>query len=395
MRFTPMNLVAVVAWVCLGSALHLHGQDSQPADKSSTATQAATAGQAASPADAKAARAEFDRVFGEWREMLAQLAELQGRYQKAADSEKAGIEKEYNAIAAGGEKLSELLKKATEAAYAADPTQKDVAQLLSRMAAMAFREDRYEEAKRLARLGLAHQPADQQFAGIAANAAFNLNHFAEVEPIVKQAAGSGSPPEGVQELLANAREYVALWQQEQKVRAAEAKADDLPRVKLQTSKGDIVLELFENQAPNTVANFISLVEKGFYDGVLFHRVIAGFMAQGGDPTGTGGGGPGYRIRDEVDRSDARMHFRGSLSMAKTAAPDTGGSQFFLTFKPTPHLNGLHTVFGRVIEGFDVLAKLNRVEPPETGGPPANADKIVKATVIRKRDHEYKPETLPE
>jgi peptidylprolyl isomerase/peptidyl-prolyl cis-trans isomerase B (cyclophilin B) len=154
------------------------------------------------------------------------------------------------------------------------------------------------------------------------------------------------------------------------------------------------VELFEDQAPNTVASFISLVEKGFYDGILFHRVIAGFMAQGGDPTGTGGGGPGYRFKDELNTPEARMHFRGSLSMANSG-PDTNGSQFFLTFRPTPHLNGRHTVFGRVIEGMDVLANLNRVQPPKTGGPPENADKIVKATVVRKRDHEYKPETLPE
>jgi cyclophilin family peptidyl-prolyl cis-trans isomerase len=326
--------------------------------------------------------------------MLAQLAELQEKYQKAAENEKAAIEKEYGTIAAKGETLSERLKKATEAAYAADPTHQEVSQLLSRMAAIAFRSDQYEEAERLARLGLEHKPTDQQFAGIAANTAFNLHKFLDVEPIVKNAIGKGALPKEIQQLLADARQYVSLWAQEQKVRAAEAKADDLPRVKLQTTKGDIVVELFENQAPNTVANFISLVEKRFYDGVPFHRVIAGFMAQGGDPTGTGTGGPGYRFKDELQNPDTRMHFRGSLSMANSG-PDTNGSQFFLTFRPTPHLNGRHTVFGRVIEGFDVLARLNRVEPSEAGGPPPNADKIVKATVVRKRDHEYKPETLPE
>ncbi|MBI1369471.1 MAG: peptidylprolyl isomerase [Planctomycetes bacterium] len=156
-----------------------------------------------------------------------------------------------------------------------------------------------------------------------------------------------------------------------------------------TSKGDIVLELFENEAPNSVANFISLVEKGFYDGVPFHRVLAGFMAQGGDPTGTGAGGPGYAIKCECYAPNARMHFRGSLSMAH-AGRDTGGSQFFLTFVPTGHLNGKHTVFGRVIEGMDVLSKLNRISPGEGGEP----DKMVKVTVIRKRDHAYKPVTIP-
>jgi cyclophilin family peptidyl-prolyl cis-trans isomerase len=169
----------------------------------------------------------------------------------------------------------------------------------------------------------------------------------------------------------------------------------LPRVKLTTSKGDIVIELFENEAPNTVANFISLVEKGFYDGTPFHRVIAGFMAQGGDPTGTGTGGPGYTIACEVDAPDARQHFRGTLSMAH-AGPDTGGSQFFLTFRPTDHLDGKHTVFGRVIEGFNVLPLLIRTQDDQGRPVPGVIpDKITKAEVVRKRSHPYEPDKLPD
>ncbi|MBW3600539.1 MAG: peptidylprolyl isomerase [Planctomycetes bacterium] len=154
---------------------------------------------------------------------------------------------------------------------------------------------------------------------------------------------------------------------------------------METNKGKLVIELFEDQAPNTVANFITLVESGFYDGLAFHRVIPHFMAQGGDPDGDGTGGPGYEIPCECYEEDARMHFRGSLSMAH-AGRDTGGSQFFLTFIPTPHLNGRHTVFGRVIEGLEVLDELQRRDPNDTAAPAP--DKIVDAEVIRKRDHEY-------
>ena len=128
----------------------------------------------------------------------------------------------------------------------------------------------------------------------------------------------------------------------------------MPKVKLDTNKGDIVIALFENEAPIATANFLDLVEKKFYDGLTFHRVLPGFMAQGGDPKGDGSGGPGYTIPDECRQENHRTHFRGSLSMAKTPEPDTGGSQFFLTFVPTSHLDGKHTVFGRVIEGMDVL-----------------------------------------
>jgi len=156
-----------------------------------------------------------------------------------------------------------------------------------------------------------------------------------------------------------------------------------------------VVELFEDDAPNTVANFISLVEKGFYDGTPFHRVIGGFMAQGGDPTGSGSGGPGHVIDCECELPTARKHFLGSLSMAH-AGKNTGGSQFFLTFRPTEHLDGKHTVFGRVIEGFEVLPKLTRTQGAD--GQPLSGiqpDTIVKATVLRKRDHAYEPKTSPD
>lgn len=172
------------------------------------------------------------------------------------------------------------------------------------------------------------------------------------------------------------------------IRAEEAKKDDLPRVKLKTDQGDIVLELFENEAPNTVANFISLVEQGFYNDLNFHRVIEGFMAQGGCPKGDGSGGPGYTIPCEAYTVDYRLHFKNSLSMAN-AGKDTGGSQFFITFAATPQLDIKHTVFGRVVQGQDVLPKIARTQKRDqsiiTGAVPT---KITSAEVIRKRDHEY-------
>ncbi len=179
--------------------------------------------------------------------------------------------------------------------------------------------------------------------------------------------------------------------EELQLRQAEAKADDLPRVRLKTSKGDIVVELFENQAPNTVANFIHLVEQGFYNGTKFHRVMEDFMAQGGDPAGDGTGGPGYNIECECYTPDARRHFTGSLSMAH-AGRDTGGSQFFLTFRRTKGLDGKHTVFGRIIEGMDVLNRLTRTYDPMTNQPfpGVEPDVLESAEVIRKRDHEYVP-----
>ena len=162
-------------------------------------------------------------------------------------------------------------------------------------------------------------------------------------------------------------------------------------MKLNTTRGEIIVELFENEAPQATANFITLVKQGFYTGVPFHRVLPGFMAQGGDPTGTGGGGPGYSIPCECHGPNHRKHFRGTLSMAH-AGRDTGGSQFFLTFVPTAHLDGRHTVFGRVIEGMDVAASLRRRDPADAR---TKADEIVSAEVLRDRGHTYQFQKLPE
>ena len=124
------------------------------------------------------------------------------------------------------------------------------------------------------------------------------------------------------------------------------------RAAIETHKGTIELELYPQHAPITVNNFVFLAQEGFYDGVSFHRVIANFMIQGGDPTGTGRGGPGYRFEDEV-RDNPLTHETGVISMAN-AGPNTNGSQFFITHSPQPHLNGRHTVFGKVTSGQDVV-----------------------------------------
>ena len=126
---------------------------------------------------------------------------------------------------------------------------------------------------------------------------------------------------------------------------------------IETEKGDIKIQLFENKAPITTKNFIDLSEKGFYDGLTFHRVIRGFMIQGGDPNGDGTGGPGYKIPDEF-HPDLKHDSEGILSMAN-AGPNTGGSQFFITEAPQPHLDGKHSVFGKVIEGMEVVTSIEQ------------------------------------
>ncbi len=135
---------------------------------------------------------------------------------------------------------------------------------------------------------------------------------------------------------------------------------------ISTDLGDIVIELFADKAPNTVNNFVFLAREGYYDGVTFHRVIPDFMAQGGDPTGSGSGGPGYKFADEFHPA-LKHDGPGILSMAN-AGPGTNGSQFFITHRETPHLDGRHTVFGRVIDGMDVVLAIPARDPSRASEP---------------------------
>jgi cyclophilin family peptidyl-prolyl cis-trans isomerase len=137
------------------------------------------------------------------------------------------------------------------------------------------------------------------------------------------------------------------------------------RAVIETTKGMMVLDLYQDKTPMTVNNFVFLARNKYYDGVVFHRVLEGFMAQTGDPTGTGRGGPGYKFGDETN-TNLSHNAKGVLSMAN-AGPGTNGSQFFILFKPQPHLDGRHTVFGKVIEGEDVLDKITRIDPQRPSG----------------------------
>lgn len=147
------------------------------------------------------------------------------------------------------------------------------------------------------------------------------------------------------------------------------------KANMETDKGTMVIELFADKAPKTVNNFVFLAKEGFYDGIIFHRVIADFMAQSGDPTGTGRGGPGYKFGDEFN-STLKHDKRGVLSMAN-AGPNTNGSQFFITHGPTPHLDNKHTVFGQVVQGLDVLMS---IPPRDPGNVNAPAVKIIRVTI---------------
>jgi cyclophilin family peptidyl-prolyl cis-trans isomerase len=360
---------------------------------------------APAPATAKpgSRAAEFRDFHAQMNALLAELAKLRIEYLTASEDRRAEIQQQYKDLIAKGEKIEPKLIEAAEKAYQEAPdADKQIAAFLVMRLAEEVQADDYEPAAKIGKLLMENKCAEKHVPNLAGIAAFAVSDFGAAEKYFSVAGSQGyykSAPKN--DDLAKIGEfylqlipyYKRAWAKEKAIRAREAKADNLPRVLLKTTKGDIELELFEDQAPNTVANFISLVQSGFYKDVPFHRVIRGFMAQGGDPTGAGSGGPGYTIADECYQPNHRDHFRGSLSMAHTDQRDSGGSQFFITFVPTPHLDGKHTVFGRVIGGMDVLAKLQRRNPDDREAP--RPDKILVAKVIRKRPHEYRPQKMPD
>ena len=173
-------------------------------------------------------------------------------------------------------------------------------------------------------------------------------------------------------------------------------ADQNPIVTFTMENGDTMkAELYPEVAPNTVNNFISLVKKSFYDGLIFHRIISGFMIQGGDPDGTGMGGPGYSIKGEFASNGFKndlKHTRGVLSMARSMRPDSAGSQFFIMHQNAPHLDGDYAAFGKLIEGEDVLDKIAGVDTDYSDRP--RKPQVMKTVTVETFGEEYpEPEKL--
>ncbi|MCR5777951.1 MAG: peptidylprolyl isomerase [Lachnospiraceae bacterium] len=171
-----------------------------------------------------------------------------------------------------------------------------------------------------------------------------------------------------------------------------------PIVTITMENGDVMkAELYPEIAPNTVNNFVSLINQKYYDGIIFHRVINGFMLQGGDPTGTGAGGPGYSIKGEFSHNgftNDLKHTPGVLSMARTMIPDSAGSQFFIMHKAAPHLDGEYAAFGKIIEGMDIVNKIAETDT-DFSDRPLNEQKMASVTVETFGVEYQEPEKLPE
>jgi cyclophilin family peptidyl-prolyl cis-trans isomerase len=327
----------------------------------------------------------FSQAQEDLKKLVGELTSLQAEYQQP-NADKTSIENKFNATRDKAREAALALEQSASAAVLANPDNDDACAVVKDVLQSAMQADDPKKALSLVKTLDDAGKTNEELLLTGATAAMITSELDMAEKFLKAAKEAGMSDDKIASLQKAIDHERPKVNAEMSTRATEEKADDLPRVKIETTKGTIIVELFENQAPNTVANFISLVESHFYDGTPFHRVIPQFMAQGGDPTGTGTSGPGYTIDCECELPNARKHFLGSLSMAH-AGKDTGGSQFFLTFRPTEHLDGRHTVFGRVIKGFDVLPKITRTEGPQAR---PTQDKIISAEIIRKRDHAYEP-----
>ena len=308
---------------------------------------------------------DFAGLKAKWEELRAKMIELRERFSTTSEAtEKDTIRTEYTALTTQATNVIDRLRDAALTGLSADNLD---AEMLNTLMGIMLNDANSEMDDRVL------ATADSLIAmGVPAE---------KFETAAKAERLSIPAREIFEEILIRQREHTA---------------DDLPRVKITTNRGVIEIELFENEAPNTVANFISLAKSGFYKGLKFHRVIEGFMAQGGKPNDENVGGPGYTIDCECQSPEARRHFTGSISMAN-AGRDTGGSQFFITFSRNASVRNLdakHTVFGRVINGLDILNTLTMThestgfgETPIAGAQP---DVIESMEVIRDRGHEYVP-----
>lgn len=378
--------------------------DSTPAEADAAATGGDLAVPLAEPeplspeAQALADRFETQRLA--WAETLAEMRAIQIRYNNRVDRSAAKLQQYAQLRDQAREQLRELFGLAREL-FALRNDHFNAASTLATTLDYRRENSVYEDSFQAAKLLIEADAPMTVLYLMAARSAFVEGYFDEVMPMYEkfiEAEGVDELETVDQQIGGMLETYPPRWETEVQRRQADAAADDLPRVLLETTRGPVVLELFENEAPNTVANFIHLVEDGFYDETEFYQVISDLLAIGGDPLGDGTGTSGRFIPDEHDHPQRRYIFRGSLFMAKVPISDTGeafvpnsaSSQFIIAMMPMMPQDQTQTVFGRVIEGMDVVGAFQRLDPQEKKDqqmqlPP---DRILTARVIRKRDHDY-------
>jgi cyclophilin family peptidyl-prolyl cis-trans isomerase len=346
---------------------------------------------------------KFEDLLTTWKQTILDLNEVTIRYRNSQESEGAALRAKHRELEVKGRvEFDEAFRQALLLCENAPRKSFAAAEFL--LIGMRYRHARgwHEFTGEAAECLLRISDGGRGLPEIAGVSFYATNQFEKARQHLAEAVAMGLLDRKNFGLLEVIDLMVEPWQKEEKLRQADVEKGDLPQVKLTTSRGEVVLELFEDQAPNTVANFIQLVEEGAYRGIPFYQVLEGQIALAGDvrvsPLSAG-----FRIEDENDHKDARPVLRGSIAMAKIpmpegspikTVPDSANSHFFISFQPLPQASDEHTVFGRIIQGIEHFSALTRVDPSkkedEDSGPALNPDLILEAEVIRRRDHEYKP-----
>lgn len=312
---------------------------------------------------------------------------------------------EWQKVSQAAREASQQFRKAAIDLYRSDPQRySTVGDLLFGMLKEECEADRFEGMNEVGKVLVEQKYTNPDLDGIAGLAAFGEHDFEFSEQCLRRAIQTGVDTAVPPQVLQSIEQLKEDWKKELELRAAEARADDLPRVRISTTKGVIVLELFEDDAPETVANFLYLAKNGFYDGRPIFRVLKHFVAQTGCERGDGSGSAGYTVRGEMKSPRARKHFRGSVAVALGSDPvtqatdyDSGSAQFFFDLLASPPMNGEYCVFGRVIEGMEVLGELTKIDlsskdaKEEYAG--VNPDSMVRVEIVRQRNSSYIPKPL--
>lgn len=346
-------------------------------------------------------RKDYNAKLEAWRSTIKSIREIGVKYFDSDKETSRELRKRWNELRkVGREQMAEVIESGMKLYAQLKEDDVELTKLLFKVQQKSIKEGRSLKAFQIGKLLLEKHSDNERIHFVTAKAAIRVNEFDFARKFSQTYATMLQEETAGAELFGKLEELNVGFQREQEFRTQEKKADDLPRVKFETTKGDFVIELFENEAPGAVSNFVQLVNDGFYDNKVFHRVVADFMAQTGSRDTQGNSyNVGYRIFDECKQENARHHFYGSVSFANTGSPDSANCQFFVCTRPLMHLDGRHTVFGRVLSGLEVPELLGATHFLDENNAEKEienpvVDHIIKATVLRKRDHPYKAQLVP-
>ncbi|MCA9195441.1 MAG: peptidylprolyl isomerase [Planctomycetales bacterium] len=357
------------------------------------------------PEEVKKRTPEYQSALDAMRAHVFKMREIIVRHSVSMTAEEdQKLRRDFSNAQMEGHRLFDTMIDAALAQFLADPENNSATeQMLYEVVKDSVEMDRFENMLPVAQALINRNFDGEKLKAYMALSAIAMNQWELAKPFVSHLSELGISESYLHQLNDELEGLKEKWQKELSEREKDAAGEPLPQAIIRTTKGDVLVELFENNAPGTVGTFISLAEQGFYDNLEFHRVLQHFMAQTGCPIGDGTGGPGFYIYSEASRPDARPFFRGTLGIAIASDPNTGlplvhsgGSQFFVTYVPTFELEGTYTSFGRVLTGMEVVASLTRVNPdekPAEGEPPVIPDRVLNIEIVRKRDHEYVPNKL--